>query len=48
MPGFEIREAEDTDNVYHVKDGTLFLLYGRNDFETLTSKSAGKRLRKEM
>ena len=36
--GFEIREDEDTDNVYLVKDGTLFLLYGRNDFEKLTGK----------
>ena len=27
--GFEIKEAEDTSNVYLVKDGTLFLLYGR-------------------
>ena len=26
--GFKIKEAEDTDNVYLVKDGTLFLLYG--------------------
>ena len=26
--GFEIREAEDSSNVYLVKDGTLFLLYG--------------------
>ena len=24
--GFEIKEAEDADNVYLVKDGTLFLL----------------------
>lgn len=31
--GFEIEEAEDTGNVYLVKDGTLFLLYGRKDFE---------------
>ena len=31
--GFEIKEAEDTGNVYLVKDGTLFLLYGRKDFE---------------
>ena len=30
--GFDIKEAEDTDNVYLVKDGTLFLLYGRKDF----------------
>ena len=36
--GFEIKESEDTENVYLVKDGTLFLLYGRNDFEKLTSK----------
>ena len=34
--GFEIKEAEDTTNVYLVKDGTLFLLYGRNDFEKMT------------
>ena len=31
--GFEIREKEDTENVYLVKDGTLFLLYGRKDFQ---------------
>ena len=36
--GFEIKEEENTDNVYLVKDGTLFLLYGRKDFETLTGK----------
>ena len=36
--GFEIKEAEDTSNVYLVKDGTLFLLYGRKDFETMTSR----------
>ena len=36
--GFEIRENENTDNVYLVKDGTLFLLYGRDDFERLTNK----------
>jgi len=36
--GFEIREAEDTSNVYLVKDGTLFLLYGRNDFEKMTHR----------
>lgn len=34
--GFEIKEPEDTSNVYLVKDGTLFLLYGRKDFEELT------------
>ena len=36
--GFEIKEPEDTSNVYLVKDGTLFLLYGRKDFEKLTSR----------
>lgn len=36
--GFDIKEEENTDNVYLVKDGTLFLLYGRKDFETLTGK----------
>ena len=35
---FEIREAEDTENVYLVKDGTLFLLYGRKDFEKMTGR----------
>lgn len=36
--GFEIKETEDTSNVYLVKDGTLFLLYGRKDFERLTHR----------
>jgi len=36
--GFDIKEGEDTSNVYLVKDGTLFLLYGRNDFEKMTSR----------
>ena len=36
--GFEIKEAEDAGNVYLVKDGTLFLLYGRKDFETMTHR----------
>lgn len=36
--GFEIREEEDTKNVYLVKDGTLFLLYGRKDFEKMTDR----------
>ena len=35
--GFEIKEAEDAGNVYLVKDGTLFLLFGRKDFEQMTS-----------
>ena len=36
--GFEIKEDEDTSNVYLIKDGTLFLLYGRKDFEKMTSR----------
>lgn len=36
--GFEIKEDENTSNVYLLKDGTLFLLYGRTDFESMTSK----------
>ena len=36
--GFEIKEDEDTSNVYLVKDGTLFLLYGRKNFEAMTSR----------
>ncbi len=34
--GFEIKEKENTGNVFLKKDGTLFLLYGRNDFEKMT------------
>lgn len=36
--GFEIREDEDTSNVYLIKDGTLFLLYSRDDFERMTHR----------
>ena len=36
--GFGIKETEDTSNVYLVKDSTLFLLYGRNDFEKMTNR----------
>lgn len=36
--GFEIKEPENTSNVYLVKDGTLFLLYGRKDFEKMTDR----------
>ncbi len=39
--GFEISEAEDANNVYLIKDGTLFLLYGRKDFENMTDKKFG-------
>ncbi len=35
---FEIKETEDTSNVYLIKDETLFMLYGRNDFEKMTSR----------
>lgn len=37
--GFEIKEEETTSNVYLMKDGTLFLLYGRDDFEKMTHRS---------
>ena len=36
--GFEIREDENTSNVYLIKDGTLFMLYRKSDFETMTSR----------
>ncbi|MCI8369225.1 MAG: glyoxalase [Clostridia bacterium] len=36
--GFEIRESEDAVNVYLIKDGTLFMLYERKNFEIMTSR----------
>lgn len=36
--GFEIKEGEDADNVYLVKDGTVFMLYGRKSFEAMTHR----------
>lgn len=36
--GFEIREDENAANVYLVKDGTLFMLYRRRDFEGMTHR----------
>ena len=36
--GFEIKEDENTSNVYLIKDGTLFMLYGRSDFEKMTDR----------
>lgn len=36
--GFEIKESEDTLNVYLIKDETLFMLYERKNFEAMTSK----------
>ena len=35
--GFEIKEDDNATNVYLEKDGTLFLLYRRTDFENMTS-----------
>ncbi|MEG1824986.1 MAG: VOC family protein [Cloacibacillus sp.] len=37
--GFEITEDENASNVYLKKDGTLFLLYRKSDFEKMTGKS---------
>lgn len=36
--GFEIKEEENTSNVYLIKDGTLFLLYRRTDFEKMINR----------
>lgn len=36
--GFEIHESEDAVNVYLIKDGTLFMLYGRKNFEGMTGR----------
>lgn len=36
--GFAITEGENAENVYLVKDGTLFMLYGRKNFEAMTSR----------
>ena len=36
--GFEIRESENAENVYLLKDGTLFMLYERKNFEKMTSR----------
>lgn len=38
---FEIREDESASNVYLVKDGTVFLLYRRTDFEKMTNRTFG-------
>ena len=40
VPGFGIREEEGAPNVYPAKDGTLFLLYGRRDFEKMTGAAS--------
>ena len=36
--GFEIVEDENAVNVYLVKDGTLFMLYERKNFEKMTDR----------
>jgi catechol 2,3-dioxygenase-like lactoylglutathione lyase family enzyme len=36
--GFEIKEDENTSNVLLQKDGTLFLLYRKVDFEKMTER----------
>lgn len=36
--GFEIKEDENTSNVFLEKDGTMFLLYRRTDFEKMTNR----------
>lgn len=36
--GFDIKEDENTSNVFLVKDGTLFLLYRKADFEKMTGR----------
>ena len=37
--GFEIKEDENTSNVFLEKDETLFLLYRRSDFEKMTDRT---------
>lgn len=36
--GFEITEDENAINVYLIKDGTLFMLYERKNFEKMTNR----------
>ncbi|MBQ3193552.1 MAG: VOC family protein [Oscillospiraceae bacterium] len=36
--GFEISQGENAENVYLIKDGTLFMLYERKNFEKMTSR----------
>ncbi|MDE6788094.1 MAG: VOC family protein [Ruminococcus sp.] len=36
--GFEIQENEDAVNVMLIKDGTLFMLYSRENFEKMTNR----------
>lgn len=36
--GFDIDWQPDEKNVYLIKDGTVFMLYGRSDFEEMTHR----------
>ena len=36
--GFEIKESENALNVYLIKNGTLFMLYERKNFEKMTNR----------
>ena len=36
--GFEIKESDNSINVYLIKDGTLFMLYERKNFEKMTNR----------
>ena len=45
---FEIKEEEDASNVFLVKDGTLFLLYRKSDFEKMTGSSFSRKCHKNM
>ena len=36
--GFEIKESENAGSVYLIKDGTLFMLYERKNFEKMTNR----------
>ena len=36
--GFEITEDENATNVYLIKNGTLFMLYERKNFEKMTNR----------
>ena len=40
--GFEITEDENAENVYLIKDGTLFMLYERKNFEKMTSMNISR------
>ncbi len=39
--GFEIKQTAEDGNVFLEKDGTLFLMYGRSDFEDMTGSKFG-------